>query len=211
MASEIINPVSLRLQLLESFDVFAGGHENFRVVFDDTCERSVWFTVVIPNFQSAWSVRASLTNFGHWDVYVRTFVGVSDLLDAERIEIEAKSENEIGHDWSSGEEERVIALMEEMHFTFAQEIAGKRISYLNARFASANGVRYVLQEVPIHPLLGVAPWEWWFYSHLSSAQPDIKAVLDGSLASLSLYRKLITDRGWPLTYGSFGYLIEVGV
>ena len=199
------------MQLLERFDVFAGGHENFRVVSDDIGERLVWFTLVIPNFQSAWSVRASLTNFGHWDVYVRTFVGVSDLLDAERIEIEAKSENEIGQDWSSGEEERVIALLEEMHFTLAQEIAGKRISYLNARFASANGVRYVLQEVPIHPLLAVAPWEWWFYSHLSSAQPDIKAVLDGSLASLSLYRKLITDRGWPLTYGGFGYLIEVGV
>jgi hypothetical protein len=211
MASEIINPVSLRLQFLENFDVFAGGHQNFRVVSDDISERSVWFTVVIPNFQSAWSVRASLSNFGHWDVYVRTFVGVSDLLDAERIEIEAKSENEIGNDWSSGEKERIIALMEEMHFTFAKEIASKRISYLNARFASANGVSYTLQEVPIHPLLGVAPWEWWFYSYLSSAQPDIKAVLDGSLASLSLYRKLITDKGWPLTYGRFSYLIEVGV
>lgn len=211
MASEIINPVSLRLKLLGSIAVFAGGDENFRLVADDLGERSVWFTVVIPDYQSAWNVRASLTNFGHWDVYVRTFVGVSDLLDAERIEIEEKTENEIGQDWSSGEKERIIALMEEMHFTLAKEIAGKRISYLNAHFTSANGVRYVLQEVPIHPLLGVAPWEWWFYSHLSSAQPDIKPVLDGSLASLSLYRKLITDKGWPLTYGSFGYLIEVGV
>jgi hypothetical protein len=41
MASEIINPVSLRLQFLENFDVFAGGHQNFRVVSDDISERKV--------------------------------------------------------------------------------------------------------------------------------------------------------------------------